>query len=92
MADLSKDDGVIVAILERMEKFRLPRVLDIKEKVDAGKLLEDADIDYLERILKDAGDIKPYIDDRPDLHSLYTRVLSLYSEITEKALQNEQGS
>ena len=90
MTEISKDDGVIVTLLERFEKFTLPRVLDIKEKVDAGELLDETDIDFLERVMENAGEIKPYVEDRPDLQALYTRVVSLYAELTDKALQNEQ--
>lgn len=38
----------------------------------------------------DANYIKTLTDRRPEYHSLVTRVLKLYSEITEKALENEQ--
>ena len=92
MQDLSQQDGVIVAILERFEKFRLPRTLDIKARVDAGERLSETDIDYLKQVLEDAEDVKRVVDRRPDLQPLYMRVIALYQEITEKALANEQGS
>ena len=42
-------------------------------------------------MLKDADEIKPHVDRVPEYQSLYTRVISLYGEITKKALENEQG-
>ena len=90
MTEVSKQDGVTVALLERFTKFRLPRALDIKAKVESGETLSNPDIDFLERIMEDAKEIKRYIDERPELQEIYTRGVTLYHEITKKALENEQ--
>ncbi|MCP5306893.1 MAG: hypothetical protein H6953_15720 [Chromatiaceae bacterium] len=92
MTEHSKDDGVVFALLERFEKFRLPRALDIKKRVDSGDRLNDADIAFLQRVMHDADEVKRYAEKRPDLQALYARAVNLYQEITKKALENEQRS
>jgi hypothetical protein len=93
MIDQSKqhEEGVIAALMERFEQWRLPRALDIKAKVDRGEKLDQYDIDFLEEVMQDAKAIKPHVDKRPDYQSLYARVVDLYGQITEKALENERS-
>ena len=87
-----KDAGTIQALLERLNNERLPRALDLKKKVDAGQPLGNHDLDFLNTVLEDANDAQPLIARNPEYQSLVARLISLYGEITRKALDNEQNA
>jgi hypothetical protein len=89
MKTSSKDQGVIQALLERLNEQRLPRLLALKGKVDAGQPLADEDLGFLHRIYEEADRVKPVIDRHPDYQDLVARVVRLYADITAKALENE---
>jgi hypothetical protein len=92
MHESSKDAGMIAVLVERLEKQRLPRALSLKEKVDGGEKLDDFDLAFLDEVFADSAKIRPLLDRHPEYQSLATRMLSLYKEITEKALENEKSA
>ena len=92
MGEVAEDIGVIIALVERFTEQRLPKVIAVKERVDLGECLSEYDIKFLDEILKDANRIMPLVDKHPEWQPLTTRVISLYKEITEKALENEKQS
>ena len=92
MTDPSHEDGVIMALIDRFERQRLPRLLALKEKADSGKLLSDMDIEFLNTVIHDAQQSKRLIDQHPEWHAFCANVVHLYETITEKALDNEKGS
>lgn len=89
MKTSTEDQGVIQALLERLNEQRLPRLLALKEKVDAGQPLADEDLAFLHRIYEEAERVKPIIDRHPEYQDLVARVVRLYADITAKALENE---
>jgi hypothetical protein len=90
MTDTSKEAGVIMALEDRFEKQRLPRLLSLKDKVDGGGVLDDPDIEFLEQVINDAMHSKPLMDRHPEWQSFCAYVVHLYEEITEMALRNEE--
>jgi len=88
----NSDEGVIAALILRFERYRLPRALAIKERVDAGETLTDMDIEHLKKLLDGAQEMAPLISRNPKYQDLATRAILLYKQITEKALENERNS
>ena len=86
------DAGLIAVLMERFEKQRLPRALSLKEKVERGELLDDFDLTFLEEVFADANTIKPLLERHPDYQPLAARMLNLYKEITDKAMENEKSA
>ena len=92
MSTEEEDIGVIEAILQRLNDFRLPRLLEMKKRVDNGEILNDYDLEYLEHVLKDSHSVHTLVERRPEVQPLYAQVTELYHEITAKGLENESKS
>lgn len=87
-----KDLATISVLLERLNTQRLPRALALKKKVDGGEVLNDLDLAFLEEVFADAQHAGPLIDRHPQLNELASKLVSLYKEITDKALANQQNA
>jgi hypothetical protein len=74
----------------RLNNERLPRALELKDKVDRGERLSDYDKDYLKRVVSEAGGARRAANKVPEYRELVKKMQSLYDEITSKALVNEQ--
>ena len=92
MTEKSDDAGVIAVLVQRFEGERLPRALDLKEKVDQGETLNDIDIAFLEQVLEDANKLGPLLERHDEYHKLVAQATSLYKDITDKALENEKSA
>jgi hypothetical protein len=86
----SKDAGTIQVLLERLNTQRLPRALDLKNKVDRGERLDNDDIQFLQGVFDEASSAQRLATEHAEFQELVGRLISLYSEITSKGLQNER--
>jgi hypothetical protein len=92
MTDSAGELGVIQALIDRFERQRLPRLLELKKKVNQGEVLSDPDVQFLDQVIHDAQKSKHLIDKHPKWQKFCSEVVHLYNEIAEKALNNEKQS
>ena len=90
MNNPSSDEGVIQVLLDRLNTQRLPRALRLKTRVDAGDRLDESDIQFLNEVLHDSQTVQALIERHPEHQAFVAKLMHLYKEITDKALENEQ--
>jgi hypothetical protein len=91
MAEVSKETGILAVLAKRMVEERLPKALELKERIDKGGLLNDLDLNFLEQVVKDAAAIRPLLKDNQRLVDVAASMTRLYKEISDKALENEKA-
>jgi hypothetical protein len=88
----SEDEiGVIYALIERFEKQRLPRLLELKSMVDQGEVLSEWDIQFMYQITHDAQQSKQLIDRHPEWHKFCAEVIHLYEEAAERRWKTKRS-
>ena len=90
MSNPAHDTGLILALARRLQNYRLPQALKLKQKVDRGERLDDYDIHFLEQIFRENGQVRDLLDRHPEWHKVVSKLAALYYEITVKGLENEQ--
>src|SRR6476620_2418355 len=90
MAKPTKDSGMIQLLLMRLNEERLPEAMRLKEKVDKGECLSDYEARFMESVFEDAGTVRRLAEKYPEYQGLVNKVSALYTEIIEKAIDNQQ--
>lgn len=91
MEHTEKEKGVAQVLLQRLVDQRIPRLLEMKARVEAGELLSAFDIQYLDSALEDANHNHPFTIHFPEYSDIVGRVAQLYEQIASKALENERA-
>ncbi len=92
MNEHPEDAGLLAVLMERGQKQRLPRALDLKEKVDRGELLDDFDIQFLEDVFESFSENKALLDRHPEYQEMVAGLISIYADIMDKATENEKAA
>ncbi len=87
---MTKNDALIQVVLDRFVNRRLPRILDLRKKVKKGELLNEMDISFFNKVMKDNRENQHLIKDNEDLKKVLSKAIHLYKEIIEIALENEK--
>jgi len=92
MTNRIDDTGIIQVILIRLERQRLPRMSEIKRRLDQGKKLNEFELEYLSEAIHDARALLPFLEKHPEYEPLLSRVIHYYKIITDEALGNEKNT
>ena len=82
--------GTVTVILRRLQRHSLPRIFRIKERVDSGERISPDDVRFLRQSLLDALSAKPIYDSHPELAAISAKIITIYRDVSIKALANEQ--
>jgi hypothetical protein len=85
-----KDLGVILALLNRLNTFRMPRALQLKEQVDGGKPLSAHDLLFVKQALAESSEARRLAAKHPQYQDIVVKMTSLYADIVRKGAENEK--
>ena len=92
MTESKHDTGVLIVLLARLKKRRIPNAVALKNKVDRGMVLSDRDKTFMAKVRADLRKTEPLLARNPEYQTLIDRLAHLYREISVKALENEKRS
>jgi hypothetical protein len=92
MQNPKRQDGLMVALMQRFRQQRLPRIMVIRDHVSRGHRLSEHDRAFMEEVIQDARRNIHHVKDIPECQQLFMQLAHLYKEIMDKALANEMRS
>lgn len=92
MIRLSADAGIMTELLDRFNHLHLPRVLEIKDRLEQGELLLEPDIEFLILVISDSQNMCRIIERNPEFKPLAAKMSHFYYQVIEIARENESYS
>lgn len=82
------EEGALAAQLENARRG-IPNLLATMERMEEGDTLSDIEIADLEEVFERARHMIHVYDEHPEVQDLVAKVISLYLQITTKAVENQ---
>lgn len=92
MSPVSQDIGVIKALLDRFNHQHLPRVLEIKSRLEEGKPLSQSDINFLLLVASDSLTMRGLVERNTTYKPLATKMLIFFHDVIVSALESEEAT
>ena len=86
----NEEAGTLTAILQNFNDHNFKRLTDIRDSVNQGNLLTDSELEFLEGMYERAKRASSLVSRHDDYHELFGKVVSIYDEVSEKAMENEK--
>jgi len=87
----TEEQEILEALLDRLNKQRLPHALELEAKVNAGEILNDYDLAFLSDVMKDMNRAQAVYNHFPEYETLLTKLMSLYAHIIKQGAENEKN-
>ena len=84
-------EAISQLLVQQFVKKRLPQIIRLRDEVVAGKCLTEGELALMEQALERARGLMPGSGEFPEYDTLFAKCISLYGEIAEAALRNEQN-
>lgn len=87
----TRDHGIAISLMKSLTRERLPRAMEMKQRVDLGEQLEVHELDYLREVFHDFREHWGLLQRHPEYQKIFAQAVGLFHGIVIKALQNEIG-
>jgi hypothetical protein len=92
MATIINDNALVHVLSKKLVKYQLPRLLFINKEMELGNKLNRFDLPFLKQNFKDDRSLSALVERHPEWQPVISKIVTLYRDITIKALENEQQS